>query len=170
MTNQSGKIRGSGPEKRTECASPPCYADDYEAPSSIERAELVALLNELLEGERAGARVAIALRAQAGAEVSTLLREIAHDEGHFCAMLTEQLKRLEQTPSQAVGAFHDKVMALPTLGQRLALLNKGQAWVVRTLRAALPRIDDDELERKLRHMLDVHVRNIERCDALAGET
>src|SRR3546814_7356628 len=57
------------------------------------------------------------------------LREVAMDEARFCGMLTRHVTRLGGTPSRATGAFYDKVVALDSPADRLALVNRGQGWV-----------------------------------------
>jgi nitronate monooxygenase len=129
---------------------------------------LVAFLNLLLEGERAGARglgVMGARKMEPG--LRTTLREIARDEARFCAMLTRQIERLGGTPSRVTGAFYDKLGAEESLPAALHLLDRGQDWVVRKLREVLPKIADTVLHAELEEMLAVHERNIGRC---AGKT
>lgn len=147
-------------------ASPPCFM--HEADPSymgyMGTSAVLALLNEMLEGERAGAKVAGALRKHAtNPRVAALLIDIWIDEARFCAMLRRHIDRLGGTPSQKTGAFQEKVLALEGMDERLALLNKGQGWVVRKLREVLPQIDDDSLRTDLKNMLDVHEENIGRC-------
>ncbi|HEY9539453.1 MAG TPA: DUF6306 domain-containing protein, partial [Kiloniellaceae bacterium] len=93
-------------------------------------------------------------------------REVAMDEARFCGMLTRHVTRLGGTPSRATGAFYDKVVALDSPADRLALVNRGQGWVVRRLREALGRIADGALQSDLEDMLQVHESNIARCNAL----
>ena len=50
------------------------------------------------------------------------------------------------------------------LAERLAFLNRGQAWVIRRLREALPRIHHDLTYQELKTMLEVHEANVARCD------
>ena len=129
--------------------------------------ELLALLNVLLEAERAGARAVTTLSKQAGDSASAdALREIAVDEGRFCVMLREHILRLKGQPSSKTGDFHDKLMALETFDAKLDLLDRGQSWVVRKIAGALPRLDDAALAADLRDMLDVHEVNIARAAAL----
>src|SRR3546814_4444107 len=80
------------------------------------------------------------------------LREVAMDEARFCGMLTRHVTRLGGTPSRANGAFYDKVVALDSPADRLALVNRGQGWVVRRLREALGRIADGALQSDLEDM------------------
>lgn len=133
----------------------------------LSAAALLDFLNTLLEAERAGAKVLAALIRQNGApEGNALLREVGRDEARYCAMLTQLIERLGGTPSPATGAFQDKVMALPTLTERLALLNRGQAWVARRVEEALPRIEDTAIYAELTEMRDTHRANVAACGVL----
>lgn len=133
----------------------------------IPAGELLALLNQLLEGERAGARgITETCLPLAPPADQAALREIAADEGRFCSMLYRHIVRLDGTPSSAVGGFVEKLAQTETFIQRLELLNRGQGWVVRKLRDALPRIDDESLHADLTEMLLVHEQNIARCNTL----
>lgn len=157
---QSGAARKP---PRVQLASPVCYAEQFEdgAPA---RPELIATLNLLLEAERAGARVALLTARQTDADRQPLVRDIQTDEARWCAVLTHAIQRLDGTPSRATGAFFGKAMAIENLDQRLAFLNRGQAWVVKKLDALLPTVNDDQLGADLRRMLDAHQTNIKRVE------
>ena len=150
-------------------ASPPCSMHELD-PSYLgyfSTAETIALLNELLEGERAGAR-AVGEMARDAQDRShgAALREVAMDEARFCGMLTRHVTRLGGTPSRATGAFYDKVVTIEAPDERLAMVNRGQGWVVRRLREARGRIADGALLSDLDDMLKVHEINIARCNEL----
>jgi hypothetical protein len=131
------------------------------------REEILALLNRLLEAERAGARGAREMGALAGsAQTRQALHDVARDEARFCAMLFGHIARLGGTPSRRTGAFHEKLAALETLDDRLQLLNRGQGWVVRKLADVVPKIAEDALRADLQAMLEAHRRNIARCTQL----
>lgn len=153
---------------RAELNSPACAmheADDAYM-GYLGRDELIGFLAELLEAERAGARVTFeTARAAASAPIAELMRAIQRDEAHWCGMLTRHLWALGETPSDKVGAFYGKAMAIADLGERITFLNRGQGWVVRKLREALPRVRDDRLHADLAEMLRSHETNI----ALASE-
>lgn len=145
-------------------ASPVCYAaeaDDVYM-GYLGRDEVVAMLQELLQAERAGVRVGARL-SQTAPEPSLLAfaRTIRDDEAHWCRVLSGALKRLGVKPSTKVGAFYGKVMALDGFEARLALVDKGQSWVARRLEEALPKIRDDQLHAELKDMLEAHVANID---------
>ncbi|HLK23148.1 MAG TPA: DUF6306 domain-containing protein [Caulobacteraceae bacterium] len=126
-----------------------------------ERDELVAELNTLLEAERAGARVGASLVADAPDETSRALAEsIEADEIKWARALFEALKGMGADPSEKVGEFYEKAMAIEDFDNRLAFTNRGQAWVVRRLDALVPRIEDHGLAGVLQAMLDSHVANI----------
>jgi hypothetical protein len=142
--------------------SPPCLLNDVDPAYQgyLCRDDLLALLNALLEAERAGAKVARTMTANAGGgPAEDTLKALAMDEAHFCAMLAGHIKRLEAVPSQRTGAFREKVLALQGMDDRLRLLNRGQGWVVRKLKDAIPRIGDEALHSDLVNMLLVHETN-----------
>jgi hypothetical protein len=131
--------------------------------------ELVAFLNELLEAERAGARVTGDTAREAGSGPTALLmRTIQKDEAHWCAMLTGHVKALGEAPSPKVGAFYEKAMAIENPGERIAFLNRGQGWVARKLRDMLPRVRDNRLHADLSEMLRSHEVNIALANDLAA--
>ena len=88
---------------------------------------LVDRMQELLEAERAGVKCLDVMADQASdmgkKELFTLFR---NDEGKFCAGLFGFLQARGAVPTTNVGAFADKVIALPTEAERVALLIKGQ--------------------------------------------
>lgn len=149
-------------------ASPVCYAAEADdvymgfAP----RDELLAALNQLLEAERAGARVAVAsARSAPTPDHAGLMKTVRADEARWCAMLSRQIKRLGGAPSRKVGDFHARAMAIADPMERLAFLNRGQAWVVRKLEALSPRVRDEDLHDDLRAMLESHRVNIGLAEA-----
>jgi uncharacterized protein YeaO (DUF488 family) len=144
--------------------------DDYMG--YAEKNELTSFLNELIEAERAGARVTLASSRAAGVgPTAKLLRAIQRDEARWCAMLVRHVKALGERPSANTGAFFDKAMAIADLEQRVVFLNRGQSWVVRKLREMLPRVRDDKLRGDLAAMLRSQEANIalaeKRPDAAA---
>lgn len=153
-------------------ASPPCLMHEADPAymGFLSDAETLAFLNELLEGERAGARGALEMaRATVEMDLRVALSAVASDEARFCAMLHRHVQRLGGEPSGATGAFLTKLRDTPGGAAKLDLLNRGQGWVVRRLRRMLPKIADPELHRDLRDMLEAHDRNILRCARFCRE-
>jgi uncharacterized protein DUF6306/uncharacterized protein DUF6522 len=158
-------------EPTAEVSSPACSmreaSDVYMGYAG--RDELIAVLNELLEAEHAGARVTLeSARAAGSGPVAELLRRIQRDEAHWCAMLAGHLRAAGVTPSATVGAFYGKAMAIADLAERIAFLNRGQGWVARKLREMLPRVRPDRLHADLFEMLRSHEANIALANELVG--
>ncbi len=151
------------PSEPAKLASPACLAhemdDRYMGFAS--REELLSALNELLEAERAGARVTLATaKSITDGDLEPLVMAIHRDEARWCGVLTQAIHQLQGAPSVKTGAFYDKAMAIPDLAARLAFLNRGQGWVVRKLKTLLPTIRDDALHADLAGMLASHEGNI----------
>jgi hypothetical protein len=158
-------------DRPVEVSSPACSmheADDAYM-GYAGKDELIIFLNELLEAERAGARVTLeSARAAGNGPIAGLMRSIQRDEARWCGMLRRHLERAGQAPSSKVGAFYGKAMAIADLGERIAFLNRGQGWVVRKLREMLPRVRDDQLHADLTEMLRSHEANIALAADVAG--
>lgn len=156
------------PENKTpQFASPACQAQDADPAymGYFSEEELLTFLNELLEAEMAGARVTLASAREAGAgEIAGLMQAVHHDEAHWCAMLIRHIKQHGGTPSDKVGAFYEKAMAIANLNERVSFLNRGQGWVVRKLREAIPRVAQDDLRSDFLDMLRSHEDNITRAN------
>lgn len=160
----------TGPTRANTASGPSSAAPTLGADAApASRDEVLAALNELLEAERAGARVALeTARAIPPSASATLVQDIHQDEVHWCGMLMRAIRSMEGIPSSATGAFWGKAMAIPDLEQRLSFLNRGQAWVVRRLQALIPRVQEAQVRSDLAAMLEAHHRNIERVDARAA--
>lgn len=129
------------------------------------RDELVSELNVLLEAERAGARVGASLVADAkGGGFEGLAQTIHDDEVRWSRALFEALRALGAEPSDKVGDFYERAMAIDGFEARLAFTNRGQGWVARKLRELIPRVDEPRLRDTLQAMLDAHVVNIDAAN------
>ncbi|WP_322039613.1 nitronate monooxygenase [Burkholderia diffusa] len=136
-----------------------------------DRTALLAALDELLEAERAGARVASETAAEVNddPELHRLIAHIRQDEAHWCSVLVDAIRTLGATPTRATGAFHEKAMAIDDLAERMTFLNRGQRWVVRKLQALLPTLADPDIHHALSLMLVAHEKNIGAVDARLRE-
>jgi nitronate monooxygenase len=129
--------------------------------------ELLTFLNELLEAERASARIAARTAADTtDREMAVLMKHIHGDEVRWCAMLYKWIRRLEGEPSSRVGDFYEKCLAIADLTDRAMFINRGQGWVVRELPKMLRQVRNDELHADLADMLKSHEENIARTNAL----
>lgn len=162
-------------QPESDRASPVCYAEQADAAymGQLGREELLAALDELLEAERAGARVAEETVAQLQDPAERALMEaIRQDEVKWCGMLIAAIKSLDAKPGSRTGAFHGKAMAIADLPARMAFLNRGQAWVVRKLEALVPKVKEAGIQDDLLAMLVAHRENIDRVEvrlAAAGK-
>jgi len=153
-----------------ELASPVCYAAEFEENSmAAKNSALVALLNELLEAERAGARVTLESVADAqDAATRELIEAIHRDEVKWCGVLMRAIRHLQGAPGTKTGDFHGRAMAIGELAERLAFLNRGQGWVARKLRELLPQVDDPAIRDDLAEMLSSHESNLGKVNTLLG--
>lgn len=130
---------------------------------------LVDRMQELLEAERAGVKCLDAMADHASdmgrKELFTLFR---NDEGKFCAGLFGLIQARGEIPTKNVGAFAEKVLALPTEAEQVALLVKGQAWVVRKIDEIPPAEMRGDEKAFFADMRNVHVANIETCRKFAA--
>jgi nitronate monooxygenase len=131
----------------------------------LNRDELLAFLNEMLEAERAGAKTLLRIaRETKRSNLASLAQAVHMDEAHWCDVLTRAIRKLNGEPSPKTGQFYGKVMALSGESERLALVNRGQGWVVKKLRETLPKLADTDLAETLSAMLVSHEKNIATVD------
>lgn len=152
-------------------ALPPCCGEEQEETGAglMQSDELLAFLNELLEAERAGVEASAAYRADTGdVAVSELMEKIEEDGARFCLALADLISGRHGSPSTSTGHFYKRAMALESLGERIALLSRGQGWAVDRICEALPQIGDDEVRGRLEDMANAHYQNRARCDAFVG--
>jgi nitronate monooxygenase len=128
---------------------------------------IVDRMQELLEAERAGVKCLDVMADHAvdmgKKELFSLFR---NDEGKFCAGLFRLLQAHGAAPTTNVGAFADKVIALPTEAEQVVLLIKGQGWVVRKIDEIPPTELGAEEKAFFADMREVHVVNIDKCKLL----
>jgi len=133
--------------------------------------ELTSELNELLEAERAGARVLLETAHQNSLQNLVLpINEIQRDEVRWCNMLMNVIQSLDIEPSRKTSAFYEKAIAILDLKERLIFINRGQGWVVRRLSEIIPRIQDVNIRKQLEEMRNAHVDNIELVKKSLGLT
>lgn len=129
--------------------------------------EFGGFLNQLLEAERAGAKLLSAYldELQQDSFKWKSIRAVQLDEARNCAVLIHLLLEADVTPTSAVGDFYRRGLAIQGWRERLQFLNRGQAWVAKRIESALPRVPE-QARAALRRMYDSHVANIGSCEAL----
>lgn len=149
-------------------ASPVCYAADADDSymGYMGRTELIASLNALIEAERAGARIGLALRNEGGPDIRSFIRTLHAEEAHWCGQLSDAVRRLGGTPSERCGDFYERTLAITDPVTRLVFVNRGQRWVVSKLESLLPAIRDETLDTTLRAMRDSHRANVAQAGQL----
>jgi len=165
------RARPKGAE-RSPLAPPPIPAPEppHGRRPPVADEEIVNGLNELLEAERAGVEAASALQqADRRGITDTELGKFAEDEASACAGLYQAVLRYGGPPSNRTGDFGRKFAALKTEGERLALMARGQAWVVKRLDVLLGMPLDPETQAFLIEMREEHLENIDACNRRAEE-
>jgi hemoglobin len=152
-----------------EFSSPACSMhearDEYMGYAG--RDELTPFLNELLEAERAGARVTLeSAREASSGSLGALMRSVQENRAHWCALLVCWIQTLGGQPSSRTGTLYNQAMAIADLPERMAFINSSQRWMVRRLREFLPRVRDESLHASLSQMLKSHEANIELLNGL----
>lgn len=134
---------------------------------SMAPSEYGAFLNQLLEAERAGAKLLSAYLDELPPDSFRWksIRAVQLDEARNCAVLIHLILEAEAKPTPDVGSFYQKGLAIRGWRERLEFLNRGQAWVAKRITAALQRVPEKD-RNVLRAMYDTHVANIESCEAL----
>jgi nitronate monooxygenase len=153
----------------TGYASPACYAHEVDPTynGAIPDAELAAVLNVVLEVERASAKALTTLVAEFDhPEVTDLLGTVQRNQSRCCGVLTRIVTQLGSAPSDATSSFHDEILGLEAVAERLALLNSGMAWVIGQLDGVLPRIPDDDLHGALKELRETHEVDLRDCSKL----
>ena len=130
------------------------------------REEFGALLNTLLEAERAGAKLLAAYVGEASpsSELHAALQSVQRDEARNCAVLIHLLLEADVAPSTATGNFYDRGLAIDGWAERLAFLNRGQGWVAKRIGEALGRVPELSAKYTLQTMHESHLENIRACE------
>ena len=133
----------------------------------MKRADLIDLLNRLLEAERAGVRaVSGMLKPLPEGELKNGLKKAKGDEARYVAGLHAFLKQIGVVPSGKVGDFADRLLAIDGIAEQLRFLNRGQGWVVGKIEGLLPTLTDQAMRDFFTEMLDTHRKNIAWADKM----
>ena len=126
----------------------------------MQRELLIEALNELLSAERAGAQVASISLDDAKADLQrSVLTQVHRGEADSVRRLRECLLLLDTEPSHERGAFYEKCMEISDLTERLALVDRGQKWVIRKLESLLEQVTHPRIRQELEAVLTTHQIN-----------
>jgi 5-formyltetrahydrofolate cyclo-ligase len=169
LPRRRGPVPDAGGYASPACSAHEIAPDYFGTVPPLSAAELIDLLNVLLEAERAGAKVLAAFLDdyQRDTPAWRQLAAVQRDEAQNCVILSDLVKKLGGTPSAKTGDFLGKALAVEGRVARLQFLNRGQGWVARKIGEALPQVQQDFARAALSAMSESHLLNIEACDALA---
>ena len=137
----------------------------------IMKPELEALLNRLLEAERAGHQLLDAMSQEtADPQTQALFANFTDVEVSDTAILEGLIRLHGGTPSQKTGDFADKVLRVASLHEQINLLSRGQAWVARKIEQALILAPPPDIAAFLKEMANRHRHNMEWARAEAIKT
>lgn len=155
--------------EEVELASNPCFIGEVNElyGGYADMNEVKTILLSLLAAERAGAQVcAFSLDDASSEDWKSALIEVHKDEVASCKLIIDCLESLNIIPHDEVGDFVEKCMSISDFIERMSLLNKGQAWVVRKLDEILPRLQSEPVRGKLLQMKKEHQENIATMEGL----
>ena len=131
-------------------------------------AKLEALLNQLLEAERAGRALLEAMSEEtADQEIKSLFADFTELEVGDVSVLEGLIRLHGGTPSAKVGDFAEKVLHIDNLHDQMNLLSRGQAWVARKIEQALALKPPPDIAAFLKEMANRHRHNMEWARAEA---
>jgi hypothetical protein len=148
-------------------ASSPCFMHEFEFDDFfLTTPEVLRLLNELLEDQRAGVKAVSELWPRTfDATAREVLKDIVRDESRHCAMLTRHILRLRGTASKETGPFLAALRAAPSTS-RIDLLKRRHHDIVRQVHSHRLRINDQLLRWDLEEMAAKHVLHSSLCEDL----
>ncbi len=131
-------------------------------------AKLEAVLNQLLESERAGHRLLEALTHETtDPEIKSLFANFTDVEVSDVSVLEGLIRLHGGAPSMKTGDFAEKVLHLDNLHDQINLLSRGQAWVARKVEQALVLNPPPDIAAFLKEMANRHRHNMEWARAEA---
>lgn len=130
--------------------------------------KLEALLNQLLEAERAGHALLEAMSEEtADQEIKSLFADFTELEVGDVSVLEGLIRLHGGTPSTKAGDFAEKVLHIDNLHEQINFLSRGQAWVARKIEQALALKPPPDIAAFLKEMANRHRHNMEWARAEA---
>ena len=130
--------------------------------------KLEALLNQLLESERAGHLLLDAMTQEtANPEIKLLFANFTDVEVSDVSVLEGLIRLHGGAPSTKTGDFAEKVLNIDNLHEQINLLSRGQAWVARKVEQALALNPPPDIAAFLKEMANRHRHNMEWARAEA---
>ena len=131
-------------------------------------AKLEAMLNQLLESERAGHTLLEAMTHEtADPEIKSLFENFTDIEVSDVSVLEGLIRLHGGAPSMKTGDFAKKVLNIDNLHDQINLLSRGQAWVARKVEQVLALNPPLDIAAFLKEMANRHRHNMEWARAEA---
>lgn len=128
--------------------------------SELVRHDIIKLLQELLEGERAGARLALdTLKETTDEQQKMLLNQIHIGETESCRRIRDCIIYLGGQPSLNTSDFYIKAISIENIVDRLYFIDRGQRWVIKKPNKNLELITSDSVRNELENVLQAHILN-----------
>ncbi len=131
--------------------------------------QIIQILNEMLEEERAAVEAVIGLTAMAtDPSERDMLQKIGGDEVWACAGLRERIETLGGTPSPHISDFANYVLSLEYFPERLRTFGRHQRLIMERIATLLvQRALDDDTKQFLTEMRGQHEVDIAWCEQRA---
>jgi nitronate monooxygenase len=130
--------------------------------------QLEALLNRLLEAERAGRQLLDAMTQEtADPQIKALFANFTDIEVGDAVVLEGLIHLHGGTPSTKTSDFADRVLSIDNLHDQITLLSRGQAWVARKVEQVLALNPPADIAAFLKEMANRHRHNMEWARAEA---
>lgn len=152
-----------------EVSSSPCMASEFngEYAGHCSAEELYAFIMELLEAERAVAKVCGFSMGQAGNRHRHDLLLQIHSEGtKNCEALEQSIEKLGMEATGAIGGNFQKYMAVQGFMPRMQHIRNDQDEVLQKISEILARVGSAQIFTELKSVRDRHKSNIELFDQL----
>lgn len=121
----------------------------------LRREFLIRELNLFLEAQRAAAWVLAQAARELARENDLGLWALAAraEKARWCRVLGGHVRALGETPSRAAGGLQFQAKTLPASAEKLALLARYEAWLIRRVGLVLRRIPADAVHADLLSMI-----------------
>lgn len=132
--------------------------------------QVIQILNEMLEEERAAVEAVIGLTSMATDPTERdNLQRIGGDEALSCTGLRARIEALGGTPSRHISDFSNYVLSLEYFPERLRTFGRHQRLIMERISTLLSQRGLDEDTRKfLEEMLAQHAKDITWCEQRAN--
>ncbi|MFD2206979.1 5-formyltetrahydrofolate cyclo-ligase [Kiloniella antarctica] len=147
-------------------SSSPCYMHEADPRyfGYMNSTELIELLKQLLDVERAGVQSVAKIAKSADNELNNeVIAKISKDMNSICEMLSRHIADLGGPFRSKNDVLYEKKATQNCAEEYLELFKRGQDWSIRKLREALPKIGAEALARDLRDMLNINEKIIQKC-------